>query len=168
MAKANAETSFWGELPSAKFFKPSQGRIVRQVTGVIVALVFVLAAWRTNATLLADIPDTVDLKIPFTNIVLFPNTFGSVIRVGIPALIALAGCWLAFRLVNWPPFANFLISVEAEMDKVSWASLDYLKRATAVVLVCMVVLGGYLFLCDVIWQQLFRFIHFLDPKAFVG
>ena len=32
-----------------------------------------------------------------------------------------------------PTFANFLISVEAEMDKVSWATWGYLKRATAVV-----------------------------------
>jgi preprotein translocase subunit SecE len=72
---------------------------------------------------------------------------------------------VAFRLVNWPNFANFLISVEAEMDKVSWASWDYLKRATGVVLVSMVVLGAYLFFCDIFWQQLFGFIGFLDLKA---
>jgi len=69
------------------------------------------------------------------------------------------------RLVNWPVFANFLVSVEAELDKVTWADWTYLKRATAVVIVTMFVLGIYLFLCDVVWQQLFGFVGFLDLEA---
>jgi preprotein translocase subunit SecE len=145
MAKAKAETSLWMELLKGRLYKPNQGRVVRQVTGVSVAGVFLAASWRIYGTILSDADDLV--------------------RWGVSGAIAIIGCWIAFRLVNWPGFANFLISVEAEMDKVSWASWDYLKRATAVVLVSMVALGAYLFFCDIFWQQLFGFIGFLDLKA---
>ena len=30
------------------------------------------------------------------------------------------GLWLGYRIVNVPQFADFLIAVEAEMNKVSW------------------------------------------------
>ncbi|SFH58891.1 preprotein translocase subunit SecE [Planctomicrobium piriforme] len=145
MAKAKAESSFAATLVQPRVFKPNQGRIVRQVTFAVVAGVFVIGAWRLHATILSD--------------------YASGVRWGVPTVVAVVGLWLAFALVNWPTFANFLISVEAEMDKVSWASLDYLKRATAVVLVTMLVLGAYLFFCDIFWQQLFGFIGFLDMSA---
>lgn len=145
MAKAKAENTFWLELFSPKLFKPNQGRVVRQVTALSVAGIFVAAGWRMYGTILSD-------SVP-------------AVRTSISAVVAVLGCWIAYRLVNWPPFANFLVSVEAEMDKVSWASWEYLKRATVVVLVTMVVLGGYLFFCDLFWQQLFNFIGFLDLTA---
>lgn len=144
MARAEAET-LWGEMLRSRLFKPNQGRVVRQVTALSIAVVFVSLAWRLNVTILSEAANG--------------------IRYGIPGAIALGGCWLAYRLVNWPVFANFLISVEAEMDKVSWASWDYLKRSTSVVLVVMLVLGAYLFACDIFWQQLFGFIGFLDLNA---
>ncbi|WP_437202537.1 preprotein translocase subunit SecE [Planctomicrobium sp. SH664] len=144
MARAKAETSLIGELFQVRPYKPAQGRVVRQVTALAIAVTAVLIAYRLHATALADSSEP--------------------IRRGIPAAIGLLGVWLAYRLVNWPTFANFLISVDAEMEKVSWASWEYLKRATAVVLVTMVVLGGYLFFCDIIWQQLFIFVRFLDPR----
>lgn len=163
MAKAKVETSLMGELFQGKLFKPNQGRIVRQVTGLAVAAIFVVIAWRMRATVLSEIGSTLSVKIPGTSVgVDFP---GSLIRMGLPVLVGLIGCWIAFRVVNWPPFANFLISVEAEMDKVSWANMEYLKRATAVVLVLMVLLGAYLFVCDILWQQLFMLIGFLDSSV---
>ena len=39
------------------------------------------------------------------------------------------GLWLAFRLVNMPAFADFLIAVEAEMNKVSWPTRGELFRS---------------------------------------
>ena len=65
-------------------------------------------------------------------------------------------------MVNYPRFADFLISVEAEMDKVSWSSKSELYRATVVVLVTMVLIGIILFVFDVIWQYFFEFIGFLE------
>ncbi len=145
MAKAKAESSLLGEMLTPRLFKPNQGRVVRQVTGVSVAIIFLASAWRLKTTVLSEQPDW--------------------LQFGLPGAVAVIGVWLAFRLVNWPVFGNFLISVEAELDKVTWATWDYLKRATTVVLVVMIFLGAYLFFCDIFWQQLFGFIGFLDLQA---
>ena len=145
MAKAKAETTLVSELLNHRLFKPNQGRVVRQVTAIAIAVVFVVTGWRLKATILSDQSSAVGYTV-----------FG---------VIAAIGIWFAFRVVNWPPFANFLVSVEAELDKVSWADWEYLKRATAVVLVTMVALGAYLFFCDVIWQWFFGLIGFLDLTA---
>lgn len=142
MAKAKAETTFWGNFLIPGLFKPNQGRVVRQVTAATVGIVFVAAAWRTRAAVLIDKP--------------------AAIAVGVPLVVAVLGLWFAYRLVNWPPFANFLISVEAELDKVSWADWTYLKRATVVVLVVMFAMGAYLYLADFLWQRIFGAIGFLD------
>ncbi|WP_437188001.1 preprotein translocase subunit SecE [Planctomicrobium sp. SH668] len=160
MAKAKAEASLVGELFQGRLFKPTQGRIVRQITALAVAGFFVAIAWRMHVTILSDIQDVFRLGVPGT--ALGFDIPGWIVRNGLPGVIAAAGCWFAFRLVNWPEFANFLISVEAEMDKVTWATWEYLYRATIVVLVVMLFLGGYLFLCDILWQQLFAFVGFLD------
>ena len=42
------------------------------------------------------------------------------LRFGLPALLLAAGWWISYRIVNFPAFADFLIAVEAEMNKVSW------------------------------------------------
>lgn len=73
----------------------------------------------------------------------------------IPGLLLLACVWVAYRLVNLPSFADFLIAVEAEMNKVSWPTRGELVRASAVVLVTMVSLAMVLFLYDVFWQRFF-------------
>ena len=56
--------------------------------------------------------------------------------------------------MNYPPFADFLIAVEAEMAKVSWPSRRELVRATIVVLVTMLVLTIMLSVYDTVWSLL--------------
>ena len=56
--------------------------------------------------------------------------------------------WLLFRLVQYPPFVEFLIATEAEMNKVSWTSRDDLYRATTVVLLTVTLMSLYLFGVD--------------------
>ena len=85
------------------------------------------------------------------------------ITTGIPLLIATLGSWVVYRGVNYPRFADFLISVEAEMDKVSWASWPELYRSTIVVISTMLFLGVTLFVFDVIWQTLFTWLDVLNP-----
>lgn len=145
MAKAKTETSFWGNILVPGLFKPSQGKVVRQVTAAACAVILVAAAWRFRATFLLE-------QSP-------------AIAVGVPVFMVVAGLWFSFRLVNWAPFANFLISVEAELDKVSWADWDYLKRATIVVLTVMFAMGAYLYFADFLWQLVFGLIGFLDLET---
>ena len=53
-----------------------------------------------------------------------------------------------------PTFADFLIAVEAEMNKVSWPSRGELFRASIVVMLVIFVLAAVLFGFDVMWEFL--------------
>ena len=80
---------------------------------------------------------------------------------GVPVVVCLVLGWVVFRLVNYPRFAEFLISVEAEMNKVSWASKQELYRATVVVLSTMIILGAVLMIYDTIWYRLLQAVGVL-------
>ena len=57
-----------------------------------------------------------------------------------------------FRLVNMPPFADFLISVEAEMNKVSWPTRASCFAASLVVIVVIFLLAAILFAYDLVLE----------------
>src|SRR5689334_103035 len=101
------------ELFASGIYKPNQGRMVRQVTCLTIWAVSILGAWRFHTLVLSS-----------------PNWFGGS-AAGYLAAVAIAGAgmWIGFRLVNWPKFADFLISVEAELNKVSWPAWRELNRA---------------------------------------
>jgi preprotein translocase subunit SecE len=82
-------------------------------------------------------------------------------RLGVPAILGAALAWVIYRLVNFPPFADFLIATEAEMNKVSWITWPDLKRATVVVIVTVLILALYLFAVDLLWQALLKFFGVL-------
>ena len=142
MAKSSVNLTFVAVLASWSLYKRNQGRIVRQLT----ALAMVLSVWYGAYTL--------------KEYVLSP--YSDSIRVGIPVVLAVIGAWIVFRAVNYSRFADFLVSVEAEMNKVSWASRSELYRATIVVIITMLFLGALLFLYDQLWVVFFRLIRFLE------
>lgn len=142
MAKSKNASSFWNELLRVGLYKRNQGRLTRQLTVVAFALVVFLGAWTMSQAFLLD--------------------SSTPVRYGIPLGISVVGAWAVYRLVNYPRFADFLISVEAEMDKVSWPSRQELYRATAVVLATMFLLSAVLFLYDWFWQKFFQIIGFLQ------
>jgi len=76
----------------------------------------------------------------------------------IPGILLVAGLWAAFRLVNMPSFADFLIAVEAEMVKVSWPSRTELFRYSTVVIVVIFFLAFLLYGFDYLWQLFFRYV----------
>ena len=72
----------------------------------------------------------------------------------VPLLLIGASLWFAWRAINYPTFADFLIATEAEMNKVSWTSRKALIRDTIVVLVCLLLMTLFLFVVDVFWNFL--------------
>lgn len=164
MAKGKEDTTLLATLLSVPLFKANQGAKVRQATAAAIAAVVIIGCMRLRGTVLSETESYVAYLLPNLS---EGGARGvtALIYNGLPLLLLLSGLWFAYRLVNWPRFTNFLIDVEHEMEKVSWASWDYLYRATAVVLGTMVVLGVYLFMCDVIWQRLFGLVGFLDLEA---
>jgi preprotein translocase SecE subunit len=88
------------------------------------------------------------LRIPFTDrwIPVLPD-----VGLTLPLLLAAACFWLAFRVINLPVFADFLIATEAEINKVSWPARKSVIQDTIVVLVTVVLLTFFLFGVDVAW-----------------
>lgn len=115
----------------ASRYKRSQGKIARQVTFAAIALVFAVAAWKLNS-----------MGVDNLN------------RYVIPLVVLTTGAWIAFRIVNIPSFADFLISVEAEMNKVSWPGRTELWRASMVVIVVIFLLAAILFTYDLVLRFL--------------
>ena len=136
------------ELVRPDIYKRSQGRITRQATFAALAVGLAIGIWRLSQTL-----STVDVGFHFG---LSPAAFSAALRFGVPALLLAAGWWISYRIVNFPSFADFLIAVEVEMNKVSWPSRSELFRASAVVLVTIVSLALLIAAFDVVWRMFFH------------
>lgn len=133
----SSRASFWPELFRFDLYKPNQGRVVRQVTFATIALLGCLVAWEIQRTFLLDM---------------------GLSGWGITAGIAAAISWVGFRLVSYSSFADFLIAVEAEMNKVSWPNGTQLWRASLVVMFVIFALAAFLFLFDAVWTAIFELI----------
>ncbi len=123
-------------------YKPTQGKFVRQLTFVALAVVCAFAAFSLSN-----------------------NVFESEaqpVRVGVPLGIWALLCWISFRVVNYPQFAEFLISVESELDKVVWPGRKQVMQSTVVVIFTMLFIGAFLFAVDFIWRWLFTLINFIE------
>jgi preprotein translocase subunit SecE len=66
--------------------------------------------------------------------------------------------WAAYRIVNLPVFADFLIAVEAEMNKVSWPSWSELVRWSMVVIIVIFSIGFLLAAFDMFWVWFFNWL----------
>ena len=123
--------SFWSELLKVDLYKRNQGRLARQLTAAGLGALVIFGTYVLSQGPLVG--------------------YGASVKSGVPVVITGIAAWIIFRLVNWPLFAEFLISVEAEMNKVSWAGKQELYRATIVVLSTMLFLGIVLFIYDKAW-----------------
>jgi preprotein translocase subunit SecE len=152
--KTATRTSFLQDLFQFGVYKRSQGRVVRQVTFAALAVTLLLGAWKLFDVLVANRSGAWYL---------FPG-----IEYVIPGVILLAGAWFSFRLINYSQFADFLIAVEAEMNKVSWPSRTELIRSSLVVIFLMFFLAFVLFGFDLTWQVLFKAIGVIQTRGTAG
>ena len=161
MAKAKAALTrgVVGDFLHFGVYKGAQGRVTRQVTFAVISLLFAFAAWRAQVTL-STAAWVVDLAETFAGSAT-ASTFGTwrtAIVWSLPFLLAGVGLWVAYRTVNIGRFADFLIAVEAEMNKVSWPSRKELVRSSIVVIVMIFALAGLLWSFDMLWGLLFKSI----------
>jgi preprotein translocase subunit SecE len=129
---------------TASRYKRSQGKVARQLTFFAIAASFAAAAW-----LLSDASTG-----EFWGRFMTARQAQVVGRFVVPTLLLAFGAWVAFRIVNIPRFADFLISVEAEMNKVSWPSRSELFRASLVVIVVIFLLTAILFTYDLVLKAI--------------
>ena len=122
--------TFFYELVHAGVYKRSQGRITRQLTFAALAVMIALGLWRLSSLLAGK---------------------GLEYQFAVPGVLLAAGLWGSYRLVNVPGLADFLIAVEAEMNKVSWPTRIELFRASMVVLILIFFLAIILWAYDFFW-----------------
>ena len=134
-----------GAIFQSGVYKRSQGRITRQVTFAAVAITCALAAWRMHVT--------------------FGPKLGLPLIYSLSGLLLVGGLWISYRLVNVPRFADFLIAVEAEMNKVSWPSRIELVRSSMVVIFVIFAMAFVLFGFDLVWGFLFEWLGVLHKTA---
>jgi len=128
-------------LTRADLYKPMQGWHARLYTALGLGLILAAGAWRVY-----------EASIEYSTIE----------RLGLPALFAGILGWVVFRIMHFPPFAEFLIATEAEMNKVSWTNKEDLVRATSVVLTTVVLMTVFLFFVDTLWTFILRMIGVLQ------
>ena len=129
---------FLSELFQFGLYKPNQGRIVRQVTFITVAFLGCLTSWEVKrSSLLASM-----------------GSGGYLVMLALAAV----AIWFAYRVVNYSVFADFLISVEAEMNKVSWPTRRELWNASLVVMFVIFSMALFLFLFDAFWTVIFEMV----------
>lgn len=152
LAKQKQEQSrggFWSELIHFGLYKPNQGRIVRQVTFATSSLLGCLVAWEVKRSAL----------------------FASLGNGAYLVMIALAALliWFSYRVVNYSVFADFLIAVEAEMNKVSWPTRRELWNASVVVMIVIFGMAMFLFVFDAVWTVVFEAIgiRYSDSESFL-
>ena len=125
-----------------RLYKPSQGYYTRLGTAIGIGI---LAVWGAYA-LLKQL-DSSGLSGPYK----LP------IQYGVPTFLLVAAGVLVYWLVGLSRKGNdFFIATEGEMKKVRWSSRKELTRSTKVVVFTVLVLGVFLFVCDVGFMLLFR------------
>lgn len=141
--KSVASPSIWQELLfETGLYKRSQGRIARQVTFAALAIAVAVGCWQLRTWLGGfDGMGVVDWAVPLG--------------------LALVGVWLSYRVVNLPRFADFLIAVEAEMNKVAWPTRGELIRSSVVVILLIFFLALAMLAYDSFWIALFQAIGVL-------
>ena len=134
-ASSGAMMSFMQNLLHTGLYKRNQGQIARQATFAAIAVAVLLGSYRLYTE--AD-----PAKLIY--------------QYSVPSIVLFVGLWIAYRLVNLSSFADFLISVEAEMSKVSWPTKTELVRGSVVVLITILFLAAFLFGFDLIWTFVFK------------
>lgn len=140
-------------------YKRTQGLKLRRYTIIGILLVGLTGVWSLLSHYAIGVGD-LSLTLPFTSRVVDGKTVHDVVTVltdkqyAVPLLLAGMTLWVAWRAVNVPAFADFLIATEAEMNKVSWTPRSRLIQDTIVVLVTTLLLTTFLLVVDLFWGWL--------------
>lgn len=143
---STARGSLWGELLSAAVYKRNQGRIARQLTFAALAAVIGIGIWRLTQL----------VGVLYGGAAAMGGEDFGVVRFVVPAVLLAVGLWVAYRAVNVPWFADFLIAVEAEMAKVSWPTGDEVFRSSVVIIFLIFALAAILAGYDLFWWFVLR------------
>jgi preprotein translocase SecE subunit len=143
-------------------YKRTLGQKVRRLT--ILGVLIIGGTGVYSLMFQGLLPETWTLTMPFD----LPRiTVLSDAQYAVPLLLLAATLWIAYRAVNVPTFAEFLIATEAEMNKVSWTPKKRLAQDTVVVLTTTLLLTLFLLVVDLFWGWLLSrsVVGVLPPPA---
>ncbi len=131
-------------------YKKSLGVRSRRLT--ILGILLLGGTGIYSLTFQGVLPNNWVLALPFEN----PSSFTLLpdAQIAIPLLLLALVLWGAWRAVNVPTFAEFLIATEAEMNKVSWSPKKRLAQDTVVVLTTTLLMALFLLIVDLFWGWL--------------
>ncbi|MHC2069467.1 preprotein translocase subunit SecE [Bremerella sp. T1] len=144
--KTVGSPSLLNEMVQANRYKRTQGRIARQATLISIWVLTAIAAYQLYQQM-----EAMATMVQYQ------------LHLLVPIALVVVGFWVAYRLINWPTFADFLIAVEAEMNKVTWPSKAELWRSVIVVIALIFILAMLLFAFDLLWITLFKTIGLIPP-----
>jgi preprotein translocase SecE subunit len=155
----------------AKPFKRVLGVKVRRLT--ILGILLLGASGVYSLYTHGSLPQEWTVRVPFTQVAGAPEgtlktfTLLKYAQLTVPTVLFLLTLWFAYRAVNVPTFAEFLIATEAEMNKVSWTSRKRLAQDTVVVLVTTILMAVFLLVVDLFWGWLLSsyYIGVLPAKS---
>ena len=146
-SKAEAEAA-----PRRGFFtiyKQGQGYWTRMGTAIGAALLVGLTAWQIYE------------NRPILGLENRPQ-----LAIGIAVAFFAVGAFFAWRMMNKPQNADFLIATDSEMKKVNWTSRKELIGSTKVVIVFMFMIAFFLFAIDIVFGYFFYMINVLKSSPF--
>ena len=139
---------FGKTLTSATAYKPGQGTWARMGTLAVMLLAILAAGYSWSRVTVQS---------------------GPFLKYVLPAVLGALIGWTMYRLIHWPRYADFLITTESEMNKVSWPSWQEVKVSTIVVLILTIFLAIFLSTVDWLWQLLLYAIRILEVRSsFLG
>jgi preprotein translocase SecE subunit len=138
-------------------YKRGQGYWTRMGTALGAALIAVLTAHFVYAQM---------RSIPYTwnegNPVYIPFK----VCLATSLVVFFAIILFAWRLMNKPANADFLIATDSEMKKVNWTTRKELIGSTKVVIVFVFLISALLFLLDLVFGYFFQLIRVLEFGPF--
>lgn len=134
---------------STASYKRSLGQKVRRLT--MLGIILLGGSGVYSLGFAGVLPENWTLAMPYD---LDPLTVLPGAKAAIPILLIALTLWVAWRAVNVPTFAEFLIATEAEMNKVSWTPKRRLMQDTVVVLTTTLLMALFLLVVDLFWGWL--------------
>ncbi len=147
-------------------YKKGQGYWTRMGTALGAGLIIALTVWFFYQQLPVWLTPgfTPDPATPAQRTAAFATARN--VTLGICTAMLIGAGLLAWRLMNKPSNADFLIATDGEMKKVNWTSRRELIGSTKVVIIFMFLIAFILFGIDIIFGYFFQLIRVLDTGPF--
>jgi preprotein translocase subunit SecE len=126
-----------------RIYKPGQGYWTRLVTGLAGGVIVLGGAYWLWENLTAYLG-------------IYARTGIAIVPVVILGLLLFR--WTCLR----PPTVDFLVDTEGEMKKVNWPSRREVMGSTWIVIACILLFVGLLWVADLLFSSFFKFVGVLE------